>query len=167
MELASVLGGVDLVLVVAVLLLVVGIVGSAVPSMPGPLVSVLGVAVYWFAGDDLGTFAAVALILVGAFAVAADLLADVVSAKAGGASWETTLLAGLVGIALLFVAGPVGVILGVAGTVFLVELYQNGDGNQAARAAAYTTVGILASIVVQVLLTLSMLLGFGLFVFVW
>ncbi|WP_267639496.1 DUF456 domain-containing protein [Haloarchaeobius amylolyticus] len=153
-------GSIDPALLAAVTLLVVGIVGSAIPSMPGPLVSVAGVAGYWWFADGLGTVAAVALVLVGLFAVAADQLADVVSTRASGASWTTTALAGVAGLVLMFVAGPIGIILGVAGTVFAVELYQKGDRNHAARAATYTTVGILASIVVQVLLTVSMLAGF-------
>ncbi|WP_439026356.1 DUF456 family protein [Haloarchaeobius sp. DT45] len=150
----------DPAFLVALVLLVIGVVGSAVPSLPGPLVSVAAVAGYWYVGDGLSTLAAVALVLVGLFAVVADQLADVVSTRASGASWTTTALAGLVGFVLLFVVGPLGIILGVAGTVFAVELYQKGDHNHAARAAAYTTVGILASIVVQVLLTASMLVGF-------
>ncbi|WP_435332687.1 DUF456 domain-containing protein [Haloarchaeobius sp. TZWWS8] len=153
-------GGIDLPFIVAVVLLLVGVVGSAVPSLPGPLVSVVAVLGYWWVGDGLGTLAAIALVLVGLFAVVVDQLASVVSTKASGASWTTTALAGLAGLVLLFVAGPLGIIVGVAGTVFVVELYQKGDHEHAARAAAYTTVGILASAVVQVLLTLSMLVGF-------
>ncbi|WP_435363859.1 DUF456 family protein [Haloarchaeobius sp. DYHT-AS-18] len=160
MVIASTVGSVDVALLAAIVLLVVGVIGSAVPSLPGPLVSVAAVAGYWYFGDGLGTFAAIALVLVGLFAVAADQLADVVSTRASGASWTTTALAGIVGFVLLFVVGPIGIILGVAGTVFAVELYQKGDRNHAARAAAYTTVGILASIVVQVFLTASMLVGF-------
>ena len=120
-----------------------------------------------FWGDGLGVLVAVALVAVGLFAVVADLLADAVSARVGGASWQTTALAGAVGFALLFVTGPLGILVGVVGTVFALEYWETEDHHHAARAAATTSLGILASAVVQVLLTLSMLLGFGLFVFVW
>ncbi len=160
-------GGVDPVLVVALVFLVAGIVGSLVPSMPGPLLSVAGVLIFWLWGDGLGAFVAVGLVAVGLFAVAADLLADAVSARVGGASWRTTLLASAVGLALLFVTGPLGIIVGVVGTVFALEYVETEDRRHAARAAATTSLGILASAVVQALLTLSMLLGFALFVFVW
>ncbi|WP_435358290.1 DUF456 family protein [Haloarchaeobius sp. DFWS5] len=163
----AILGGFDLAFFVALALLVLGVVGSAVPSLPGPLVSVAGVLGYWWFGDELSTLAAGALVAVGLFAVAVDQLADIVSTKASGASWTTTALAGLAGFVLMFVAGPIGIIVGVAGTVFLVEFYQKGDHEHAARAAAYTTVGILASVVVQVVLTLSMLAGFVVAVVVW
>lgn len=166
MDLQALVTGIDPVLVVALLLLVAGIVGSAVPSMPGPLLSVGGVLVFWLWGDGLGTLVAVGLVAVGLFAVVADLLADAVSARVGGASWQTTALAGAVGLALLFVTGPLGIVVGVVGTVFALEYWKTEDHRHAARAAATTSLGILASAVVQVLLTLSMLLGFGLFVFV-
>ncbi|WP_440990066.1 DUF456 domain-containing protein [Haloarchaeobius baliensis] len=166
MDVSALLGGVEPVLVVAVVLLLAGIVGSAVPSMPGPLLSVAGVLVFWLWGDGLGPFVALALVAVGLFAVVADLLADAVSARVGGASWQTTALAGAVGFALLFVTGPLGILVGVVGTVFALEYWETEDHRHAARAAATTSLGILASAVVQVLLTLSILLGFGLFVFV-
>ncbi|MFD1645384.1 DUF456 domain-containing protein [Haloarchaeobius litoreus] len=167
MDFQALLTGVDPVLVVALVLLVAGIVGSAVPSMPGPLLSVAGVLVFWLWGEGLGTVVAVGLVAVGLFAVVADLLADAVSARVGGASWQTTALAGVVGLALLFVTGPLGILVGVVGTVFALEYWETQDHRHAARAAVTTSLGILASAVVQVLLTLSMLLGFGLSVFVW
>ncbi|WP_256300188.1 DUF456 family protein [Haloarchaeobius salinus] len=167
MDVTAPLAGVDPVLVVALVLLVAGIVGSVIPSMPGPLLSVAGVLAFWLWGDGLGTFVALGLVAVGLFAVVADLLADAVSARVGGASWRTTALAGVVGLVLLFVTGPLGVVVGVVGTVFALEYWDTEDHRHAARAAATTSLGILASAVVQVLLTLSMLLGFGLFVFVW
>lgn len=166
MDLPGSLSGVDPVLLVALALLVAGVVGSAVPSLPGPLLSMAGVAVHWLFGDGLGTPAAVGLLAVGLFAVVADLLADAASARVGGASWGTTALAGVVGLALLFVTGPIGTVAGVVATVFALEYWRTEDHAHAARAAATTSLGILASAVVQVALTLSMLVGFALFVFV-
>jgi uncharacterized protein YqgC (DUF456 family) len=107
----------------------------------------------------------VALTLVGLFALAVDWLAGFVSAKAGGASLFTSVAAGVVGLALFFVAGPVGVVAGVAGTVFVLELARNSSVEDSGRAALYITIGMLASTAVQFLLTLSLLVAFLLVVF--
>ena len=75
-------------------------------------------------------------------------------------SFCTALVAGVVGFVLLFVLGPLGLFLGVAGTVFVIEYLEHEDAEESVRRALYATVGVLASSVVQVLLTLSMLVGF-------
>jgi uncharacterized protein YqgC (DUF456 family) len=152
--------GLDLVTLAAVALLAGGVVGSAIPSVPGPLVSLAGVVVYVLGGGSgVGTITLVTLAVVGIVAVLADWLAGSLAAKYGGASWGTSALAGVVGLVLLFVVGPVGVILGIAVTVFLVEAYRV-DARHATKAAFYSTVGALGSIVVQVLLALGILATF-------
>lgn len=153
--------GLPLVPLLAFALLVAGVVGSVVPAMPGALLSIGGVLLYWYSTGyaEPGTFVLAGLLLVGLLTVAVDWFAGAVSAKAAGASWETTLLAGAVGFLLLFVLGPLGTLLGVAGTVFAVELYEHGDAEQGARTALYTTVAMLGSVAVQALLTASMLVA--------
>lgn len=155
---------VDLVTFVAVALLVLGVVGSVVPAMPGAGLSLLGVYLYWWhtGFTSPGSFFIAAVTLVGVTAVAVEYLAGALSAKAGGASLWTSAVAALVGFALLFVVGPLGVIVGVVGTVYLVEFWRHEDARRSARAALYTTVGLLASSVVQVALTGSILVAFAL-----
>ncbi len=46
---------------------------------------------------------------------------------AGGASNWTAALAGVVALVLYVVTGPLGILLGVAGTVFVVEFYRQED----------------------------------------
>ena len=147
--------------IVALGLLVVGIVGSVVPLLPGPLVSLAGVLLYWWQSGyaEPGSFLLVALVIVGLVAVVAEYFAGAVSARAGGASTVTTLLAAIVGVVLFFVAGPIGIVLGVGGTVFAVEFYRHQDPEQSLRTAIYAAVGMLASTVVQALLTVTMLVA--------
>lgn len=151
--------GVEPLVAVAVLLAAVGVVGSVVPGVPGALGSLAGLGLYWYATGyaDPGTLVLVVLFLTCLFALAADLLAGPLAARVGGAEMRTSLLAGVVGFALLFVAGPIGVVVGIAGTVFAVEYRRHGDRDRALRAAAATTVGALGSIVVQLLATLVVL----------
>ncbi len=159
---------VEALTVLALALLAAGVVGSVVPALPGPLLSLSGVYLHWWATGytEPGALVLVSLSLVGVLALATDLLASAVSTRAGGASWPVSAAAGLAGVVLFFVAGPVGVVLGVAGTVFVLSLATTGDARDSARAAVYATVGVLGSALVQALLTLSMLAAFALVLFV-
>lgn len=152
----------DPVTAVALVLLAVGVVGSVVPGLPAGLLSLAGVYVYWLFGPTpgLSLLALVALTAVGLLAVVVDHVAGPLAAKAGGASTKTTVVAGLVGFALLFVAGPVGLLAGVVGTVLVLELRAGATIDEGGKAAVVAAVGMLASAGVVLLLTLSMLVGF-------
>lgn len=153
---------VDVVLLLAVGLLVAGVVGSVLPAMPGALLSLVGIYLYWWSSSfgSPGPVLLAVLTLVGVFAMAVDYLGEAISARVGGASLRTTALAAVVGLVLFFVAGPLGILVGVAGTVFLAEYSRSRDTRASGRAALFTTVGILASTAAQVLLTTSMLVAF-------
>lgn len=153
--------GVELTTLLAFLLLLAGVAGSVVPLVPGPGLSVAGVLLYWWGTGyaDPSTVVLAVLLFAGLAGVAVDLFGGALGAKGGGASTLTTVLAAVVGLLLLVVTGPVGLIVGVAGTVFLVEFLRERDARKGLRAALGATVGVLASAVVQLLLTLSMLLA--------
>lgn len=144
---------------VGIALVAAGVVGSVLPLVPGGLLSVAGVLVSWwatgYAEPSLPLVAA--LVAVGLLATLVDYAGGAIAARAGGASLTTTAVAVLVGLVLLFVAGPIGFLVGLAATVFAVEFAQHADTEESARVALYATVGVLASTVVQVLLTGSML----------
>jgi len=146
---------------VALGLLAAGVVGSVLPVVPGAALSLAGVYLQWWASGYAapGPLVLAALTAVGVLALATDYLAGVVSARAVGTPWTTSAVAAVVGAALLFVVGPVGLLAGVAGVVFLDQYRRSGDAEGSARAALYATVGVLASAVVQALLTLSMLVA--------
>lgn len=147
---------------VAMVLLVAGVVGSVVPLVPGPLLSIGGVVGYWWSTgySEPGAAAVAALVLVGVAAFVVETAASAISARAGGASWTVTAVAGVVGVVLLFLTGPVGMVLGVGATVFLLEVGRHDDVSRGLRTAGYTTIGILGSTVLQVLFTFLMLVGF-------
>lgn len=145
--------------VLAFLLLVGGVAGSLVPQVPGALLSLAGVFTYWYATGEPGLALLAALVLVGVLTWVVDFVGGAIAARAGGASNLTALLAGVVALVLFFVTGPLGIILGVAVTVFAVEFYRQRDARKGAKAALVTTVGMLASSVAQALLTGSILLA--------
>jgi len=145
--------------VLAFALLVGGVVGSLVPQVPGALLSLGGVLAYWYATGDPGTFVLATLLLVAVLTWVVDFAGGAISARVGGASNWTAVLAGVVGAVLFFVTGPLGMILGVAVTVFGLEFYRQQDARKGLKAALVTTVGMLASSVVQALLTGSILVA--------
>ncbi|AQL41423.1 hypothetical protein BV210_01255 [Halorientalis sp. IM1011] len=154
--------GTDLVVWLAVGLALAGVVGSLVPLVPGALLSLGGVYLYWWSTGyvDPGLLVLGALTLLGLLIVVIDWFAGAVSAKVSGAGNLTTVIAGVAGFLLFFVAGPFGILAGVASVVFLSELQRTGDTGSSARTAVYTTVGMLASTVAQFLLTTLLVLGF-------
>lgn len=152
-------------LAVALVLLVAGIVASFVPLVPGGGLSMAGVGYYWYVTGDPGILALLALLGLGALAVVFDWLSGALAANAGGASLRTTAIAAAVTLPLLVVLGPLGLLVGVAGTVFALEYHRHGDVELGLRAAAYATVGVLASTAMQVLVTAAVLAGFLVVVF--
>lgn len=158
----AITGAIDVVAIAAVALLAAGVVGCVVPVVPGAPLSLAGVYLYWwgsgFADPGFGLLAT--LTLLGLLAIIADFTTEVVSARAGGASLTTSLLAGVVGIVLFALATPVGGLLGVVVTVFLLEYRRHSDATRGARAAGVLVIGMIGSAVVQTLLTASMLVAF-------
>lgn len=153
---------VELVTLVALALVVLGVVGSVAPLLPGALLSLAGVYVYWwgqgFAEPSLLVLAGFTLVALAA--AVADYFGGAIAAGAGGASRWTMLAAGVAGVLLFFLTGPVGILLGVAGTVFALEFHRHRDARRGARTAGYATLGLLGSMAVQLLVTLSMLAAF-------
>lgn len=150
--------GLDLLAWAALALALLGVVGSVAPLLPGAALGLAGLYLYWWASGytEPGVVVLVVLTALGLLAVAVDWLAGALSATVGGASFRTTVLAGVAAFLLFFVAGPVGILLGVAGVVFLAELRRTEDPRRSLRTAAYTTVGMLASTVAQALLTATL-----------
>ena len=159
--------GLDALVLVALALCLLGVVGSLLPLVPGAAFSVAGVLLYWWHTRyaDPGPFVLALLLGLALLALVLDWFGGAVSASAGGASTRTTLAAAVVALPLTLVAGPVGLLLGVAGTVFALTYHENGDAEESARIAAYATVGMLASAVAQAFLTGLVLLGIVLVVF--
>ncbi|WP_226041869.1 DUF456 domain-containing protein [Natrinema sp. DC36] len=153
---------VDVVTVVAVALLVGAIVGAAVPMVPSGLLSLAGLGVYWWGAglEELSVLTFAVLIFIAVITTLVDFFGGSIAARAGGASWLTTAAAAIVGIVLMIVTGPLGLLVGLFGTVFVLEFVRNGELEGSTRSAVYTTIGVLASTAVQVLLTVSILLGF-------
>lgn len=152
---------VEVVLIVAIVLLGAGMVGSVLPAVPAGGFSLAGVWAYaLFGSDPLGLIALAGLTLAAIGTIVVDHVGGPVAAKLSGSSNQTALIAAVVGFVLLFVLGPVGIIVGVVGTVFLLEYNEGADMETAARRSVYTAAGVLGSALAQLLLTGTILLAF-------
>ncbi|WP_247001314.1 DUF456 domain-containing protein [Halosolutus gelatinilyticus] len=160
---------VETVAILAIALLVAGVVGTIVPLVPGGLLSLSGLYLYWwhsgFAEPGLLTLAV--LTSLGVLTMLVEFFGGSIAAKAGGASWGTTAAAAVVGIVLMIVTGPLGLLVGLFGTVFALEFARDRDLNRSGRSALYATAGMLASTAAQALLTITILVGFLIAVFLF
>ena len=160
---------VELVTAVALALMVAGIAGSFLPLLPAGLLSLAGVYVYYLAAPagapSVSVWLLAYLTVVGVLTALLEQFGGAVASKAGGAETSTTVAAALASVLLLFLVGPLGVVIGTVGVVLAVELSRGKEPRAAARAAVWTAGGILASSLAQFLLTLSMLAAFVVFVF--
>jgi len=149
--------------VLAVLVLAGAIASAFLPGVPAGLVSLVGVGLYWWGAGfaEPGTLVLVTGVALCLVVVAADWLGGLVAARVGGASTVTTLVAGGVGLALLLITGPIGMILGSAAVVFALEYRKHRDASAGATAAGAYVVGFFASAIVQALLAFSVLLSIG------
>lgn len=149
--------------VIAFVVLAAAIVSAFLPGVPTGVVSLAGVGLYWWGTGftEPGTIVLATLVGLCVLTVAADWFGGVAAAKVGGASTTTTLVAGGVGLALLFVTGPVGMILGSAAVVFVLEFRRHREVSTGATAAGAYVLGFFASAVVQAFLALTVLVAVG------
>ena len=156
---------VDAVTLLALALLVAAVVASVVPGVPAGLLSLAGIYAEFLYGDGMAPWLLVSFTAVGVLAIVVDLFGGAIAGRARGTSNRTTLLAAVAGLALLFVVGPLGVLLGMFGTVFVLELRRDDRASEQALAnALWATAGMLASGVAVFLLVASMLAGYLVFV---
>lgn len=154
--------GIDPFALLAVALLAAGAVASLLPLAPGWLLSLVGVYGYWwstgFQAPGVAFVAAATALVLAALAV--DVLGGAVAAGAAGTSTRVAAVAGVVGLALALVAGPVGVLVGVGATVYAAERRRETPREESLRIAGKTLLGMLLTNGVQFLLTSAVLVGF-------
>ena len=139
------------VLVITFLIVLVGLIGTVLPIIPGTILIFAGALLYALVDgfQVVGWPTLLALGVLTVVATTADLWASSVGAKIGGASgWSVVigLLAGLVGFVVFSLPGAIiGAILGV----LLTEIVRVGDWRQALKAGSGWVVGWILATVVQ------------------
>jgi len=145
-------------LIVAIVLVLAGIVGSVLPVIPGPPLSFSGILVLHF--SSYASYSTTFLVIMGIIAIAITVLDYFIPAwgtkKFGGTkAGKTGALIGVV--AGIFVFPPIGIILGPFVGAFIGELVHDGnDFNKAFKSGLGSFVGFL--------LGTGLKLMFGLFI---
>lgn len=151
------------VAIVVGLLFLVGIVGSVLPWVPGPLLVLAG-ALLWAVVTSFATVGAGRLAILGALALLTFLLDLVVGAigarRYGATRWG--MMGALVGAIVGLLLGPLGLLLGgVAGAV-VGELMGGADLAGSVRSGVGALAGMLAGVVADLVVTVTMI---GLFLY--
>ncbi|MEX1021024.1 MAG: DUF456 domain-containing protein [Litorilinea sp.] len=158
--------------VIAVILMILGLACSVIPSLPGPLILWFGMVTWAWAGDfqQVGWGILSVLLVVAIAAMAVDFVITVYMSRRVGASWKSIgggIVGGLVGGLLLSGFPPilgsiVGAILGVVAGMWLIEYWDKQDRPAATRAVR----GYLASVVVSATIELGIALSMAA-IFAW
>ena len=169
-------------LALTLVLMVVGLVGSVVPGLPGVTLIFLSALLYALLTDfqTVGAAVLVLLFIFAAVAFVADFIATSYGARRFGASnWGTVggavggIAGALLGALLLGIGSLFGLILGTIAGVFIGEYLKRNrlgdpedqspaqaDWHRASRAAGGVIIGYLASAFVQGLLGLASVIVF-------
>ncbi|TKX77442.1 DUF456 domain-containing protein [Halorubrum sp. SD626R] len=149
---------------IAIALLVVWTGSSFVPFVPSGILAALTLIGYAYTTGfaEPSVVALLALVLVSLLASAVELLSGAVSGRLGGASTRSVAVGTLVGVALLFVMGPIGLVAGLSGTVFLASLAEDSDDLRlAVRRSLIAVIGVLSGSFVQAVLLGSVTAAFA------
>lgn len=149
----------DLVAVVA-FLMAIGLTGTVLPVVPG-LVLVWLAGLLYGLGDGFGTVGVVALVVMGALAVAGVVVGTVLPhrrAGAAGAGGSSLALAAVLGVIGFFVVPVVGAPLGAVVGIYAGEQLRTHDRHLAWRATRATLAGFGLGALVQLAAGMLMIL---------
>jgi uncharacterized protein len=148
-------------LVIAALLVIVGVIGTVLPVLPGVVLVFAGL----FVAAQAQGFTRVGLVgltIIGALALlafAVDFFASVMGTKRVGASPKALAGAALGGVIGIFLGIP-GLIFGPFVGAFLGELWARGGFKQASKVGIGTWLGLLFAAIAKVVIAFLMIATF-------
>lgn len=150
-----------LVFVIALVVMLVGVVGTFIPALPGiPIIwlAMLGYGFYEGFQEMSVTFLVITLLVVLATQVAEHYARAWGAQKfgAGKAGAWGAVIGSIVGIFFM----PIGLVLGPFLGALLFELIAGRSGEEAFRAGIGGMVGVLGSVVVNVIVAIGLVLSF-------
>lgn len=144
------------------LAMLLGIAGVFVPVIPDLILIWGGALAYglFFGWGTWGPWLFALITLLGLIGLGSEIWVSGWGARKGGAATWSIVGGFVVSIVALFLAGPLGFLLGLLGGIFVFELIRHRDAKLAAQATFGTGVGYGASFVVKLLLALGMVAAF-------
>lgn len=154
----------DVIFVLALILMILGIVGSVLPVLPGPILSFTGLLIYYiFQENEILTLGPVLLFALGAaLLIIADYVLPLLGVKFLGASkngqWGA-IIGALLGVVFF---PPLGIFIGALLGAIIGEMYYGKKFPEAMMVAMGVVTGSVVAIFLQVIFSLSVL-GYFLF----
>jgi uncharacterized protein YqgC (DUF456 family) len=143
----------------AVLLMVIGVIGSVAPLIPGVPLVLAGVYVYALGtGLDagIGPGHLVVFTLLAGAAMMASMLANVVGTRVAGGSRAAVVGAAVGLIGGMFVGGPIGLLVGPFVGAVAFEMLSGRAARQAVRSGAGAALGLLMGRVAEFAVALGL-----------
>jgi hypothetical protein len=153
-------------IIIGAILIVLGIVGSIIPALPGPALGYIGLVLLYFAKPDAVSI--LSLVLFGISLViimVINYIAPILGAKFSGAS-KKGLAGAITGsiIGIIFFP-PLGIFIGALIGAFLGEIVDGKKWQQAIKAGVGTIFGSISVIILQTIFSLVMAVYFFLKIF--
>ena len=137
--------------VLAGLLILIGVIGTLLPGVPDLGLIALtalgyGLLIGW---GTWGPWLFAGICLLCGVGLGAELLTSTAGARIGGASGWSIAGGVAAGVLLLFVTGPLGGLLALLASIFLLEWRKHRDSRRAGKAVLGTAIGYSASLFVK------------------
>jgi len=150
-----------LVGLITTLLLVIGLVGTILPAIPGLGLIVVGILFYalatHFASISVTTVVVLCVIAVATF-IAGYFTSALGAKMSGGGRYSVigTFIGAVVGLTM----GPLGMIMGAVGGAFLGALYESGSVEASFRITGASLIGLLSGAIVQFVVGAGIIIAF-------
>lgn len=138
------------IIIFAIILIILGVIGSIVPALPGPTLSFVGLLLLFFNQPGLISWQMLLLFgVVMAVLILIDYLAPVLGAKFSGAS-RAGLIGSIIGTIIgMFFFPPLGIFLGAFAGAVVGEAVSGKQLGDAMRAGIGTLIGSVSVIILQ------------------
>ena len=133
----------EIIYLLSLLMMIVGLIGSFVPVIPGPLISFLGIVLtYSFTALPIGGNMMWILGAIMAIAMAGDYILQIVGVKKLGGG-KKAIRGTLIGTLLGMFIPPIGILLGALIGAFIGAKMEQGSNRQSLKIALGAFVGFL------------------------
>lgn len=157
-----------LVWFITIVLMLLGVVGTLLPAIPGIGFVFAGILVYAIA-TQFATISGATVAIFGVIAVLtwlANYLGSVMGAASGGGKGKALIGTILGAIAGVIIGGPVAILIGAFIGALVGALIEGKTHQQATKVAIWSVVGIIGATLFQFLIAISMVIAFFIAVFI-
>ncbi|MFB6344939.1 MAG: DUF456 domain-containing protein [bacterium] len=145
-----------IILLTSFAMLALAVIGSLLPALPGPALSLAGTYLYWWNSGYVhpGPVLLTIITVMSFLALIADWIGPALISKFGDASKRTAFVTSVTGIIALFISGPIVMVGVIFVTAFLMEYYRQKSFGKGIKAAMAALIGTIGGRIFELLVTL-------------